>query len=102
MTARIIVRHDDPAFLVPLVAALEDAGYEVQADHDVTASIPPPRATDKLEITISRGGQRYRGLRIRVTGFHAGTPYAGPLGQFLTEPIQIQDVVRAVRSFVQG
>jgi hypothetical protein len=100
VTARIILVHDDPAFLVPLIAALESAGYEVNVPDVVPTTVPPPRPIDRLEITISRAASDHPGLRIRVTGFPVGEPYAGALGQFLAEPVGVQDVIQALRLFV--
>jgi hypothetical protein len=54
-----------------------------------------------LEITVSRAPPPYPGLRIRVTGFTAAKPYAGPLEQFLAEPVSAWDVVKALRQFVE-
>jgi hypothetical protein len=102
MPTRVIVVHDEPAFRDALVAALRDAGYEVVAIDDPAFVVGPPRGADQLEITISRGKGTYPGLRIRVTGFRPGEPFAGPLGQFLGEPVQIGDVVRALRHFEGG
>jgi hypothetical protein len=100
MSARVILVHDDPAFLDFLTTALKDAGYDVEAFRDHLTTVPPPGATDRLEITVSRSGPPHPGLRIRVTGFLAGEPYAGPLGQFLAEPVDPQDVVKALQQFV--
>jgi hypothetical protein len=95
MPTRVVVVHDDRAFLDLLKAALRDSGYDVQAVDDPTFKAGPPHASDKLEITVSRS----TGLRIRVTGFQAGQPYAGPLGQFLAEPVKVADVLNALRRF---
>src|ERR1700716_3414715 len=91
MSARVILVHDDPAFLALLTTALKEAGYDVEASADFWAAVPPPRGMDRLEITVSRAAPPYPGLRIRVTGFAAAKPYAGPLGQFLAEPVRAQD-----------
>jgi hypothetical protein len=99
MPTRVIVVHDEPAFRDALAAALTDAGYEVVAIDDPAFVVGPPRGADQLEITISRRKGTYPGLRIRTTGFRTGEHYAGPLGQFLGEPVQIVDVVRALRRF---
>jgi hypothetical protein len=99
MPTRVVVVHDDRAFLDPLKAALRDSGYDVQAVDDPTFKAGPPHASDKLEIAVSRSAGAYPGLRIRVTGFQAGQPYAGPLGQFLAEPVKVADVLNALRRF---
>jgi hypothetical protein len=99
MPTRVIVIHDEPAFRDALAAALRDAGYEVVAIDDPAFVVSPPRGANQLEITISHGKGAFPGLRIRVTGFLTGEPYAGPLGQFLGEPVKVADVVRALRPF---
>ena len=100
MPARVVVVHDDQAFRDDLVAALKEAGYEVVvAVDDPAFVVGPPRNADQLEITISRGKGAYPGLRIRLTGFRTSEPYAGALGQLLAEPVQIADVLRALRPF---
>jgi hypothetical protein len=96
---RVVVVHDDPAFLDPLVAALTDAGYEVAAVDDPAFRPGPPRGADQLEFTISRATGAYPGLRIRPTGFQTGQPHAGPLAQFLAEPVTVPDVLQALRHF---
>lgn len=100
MSARVILVHDDAAFLDLLTAELRAAGYDVKAFSDPRTAIPPPRGMDKLEITVSRARLPYPGLRIRITGFAVGKPYAGALGQFLAEPVNAQEVVKALRQFV--
>jgi hypothetical protein len=102
MPTHVVVVHDDRAFLEALTAALRDGGYEVEGINDPTFKAGPPRASDKLEITLSRSIGAYPGLRIRVTGFPAGQPYAGALGQFLAEPIRVSDVLKALSSFKPG
>jgi hypothetical protein len=99
MPTRVVVVHDDPVFRDDLAAALKDAGYEVVAVDDPAFVVGPPRGADQLEITISRAKGAYPGLRIRVTGYRTSEPYAGPLGQFIAEPVRIEDVVRALRPF---
>jgi len=102
MRTRVIVIHDDRAFLDDLTAALGDSGYEVEAINDLTFKAGPPQPSDTLEITLTRSTGRYPGVRIRVTGFPAGQPYAGALGQFLSEPIQVSAVLNALNFFKPG
>jgi hypothetical protein len=100
MPMRIVLVHDDRAFLDLLTAALKEAGYEVVSFETSFFTMPPPQSSDMLEITISRATGKYHGVRLRVTGLPAGQPYAGSLGQFLAEPVTVVDVFEAVRRFI--
>lgn len=103
MAARVVVVHDDRAFLDALTAALRDAGYEVEGLRDPASKAAlPPRAADKLEISVSRSRGAFPGLRIMVTGFAAGQTYSGPLAQLLAEPIEVLDVLKALSFFTSG
>jgi|ERR1700677_1213005 len=100
MPLRVVLVHDDRAFLDLLTTALKEAGYEAVSFETSSFTMPPPQSSDMLEITISRATGKYLGLRLRVTGLPAGQPYAGSLGQFLAEPVAVADVCEAVRRFV--
>jgi hypothetical protein len=95
---RVTVAPADHAFLDTLTVALGDAGYKVEAINDPSLKASRLQASDKLEITISRSTGAYPGVRIRATGFPAGQPFAGPLGQFLAEPLQVSAVLNAMSS----
>ena len=99
MPAHITLVHGDPIFAGSLALALRSEGHEVQTFTDPGFVVPPPQSTDGLEITITQATGRYRGLRIRVTGLPRGEPYAGPLGQFLADPVDVAGAIAAVRSF---
>ena len=98
MPIRVVVVHDDRAFLDPLAVALKDAGYEVEALQASDFTAEPPRRTKLLEITVSRATGNHAGLRLRVTGLPA-EPYAGILGDFLADPVSVAGVVNAMTRF---
>jgi hypothetical protein len=99
MPMRIVVVHDDHAFLDLITAALRDAGHEVEAHLDQAFEVFPPKASDRLELTIYQAKGSYRGMRIRVTGLPVSQSYAGALGLHLAEPATVSDVMDAVRRF---
>lgn len=99
MAARIIVVHDDPAFVEALSGTLRAKGCDVVTGADPDATIPPPQIGRTLELTISQSKKRYRGVRIRVTGLPGHGAYAGALGSFLGEPVTVADVIETLARF---
>jgi hypothetical protein len=100
MVARITLVHGDPIFAGSVANALRAKGHEVLTFSDPAFAVPPPRVTDGLEIVITQATGRYCGVRVRVTGLPKDKPYAGALSQFLSEPVEVRDVVRALALFV--
>ena len=101
MPARITLAHEDIAFAERLATALRAEGHEVVRVGDENLAVPPPQATDGIEIAITQAAGRYPGLRIRLTGFPKDKPYAGALGQLLAEPVDVERASAAVRLFLR-
>ena len=99
MTAIIRLYHDDPMFAGSLAEALRAIGHEVETFSDPSIRPPPPRASIVPEIAINRSTTAEEGVRLRITGM-AGGQHAGPLGDFVPAPYDVDSVVRAVRRFL--
>ena len=99
MATRIIVNHDDPAFVQPLTDLLRAKGCDVVTGIDPVETTRSPRIAGTLEITISQSKRQHPGVRIRVTGLPSHGDYAGMLGNFLGEPITVAGVMAALARF---
>ena len=112
MPARIVVVHDDGAFLGLLSADLMAAGYEVAAFDDSLAAWDALEAAKKVELLITRiqfpTGKPHgvalarRALSIRptvrilFTAMPDMQSYADDLGVFLAMPVSPTEVVETV------
>jgi hypothetical protein len=96
---RYIVVVEDAEFLEQVTGKLRAEGHEVTAISDPAYDVPPPRASDCLEVTVTRSAANPPGLRMRVTGLPSGEPYAGVLGSFLAEPVSVAALVKALGLF---
>ena len=99
MRLRIIVGPDNSGLLQRLATRLRAEGHEVTAIVNPEYVVPPPLASDCLEITITRASDDTPGIRMRVTGFPRGEPYAGVLGSFLAEPASIAALMKSLAVF---
>jgi hypothetical protein len=99
MATRIVVNHDDPAFVEALADTLRANGCDVVTGTDPPATVGPPQVASALEISVSQSKGRHRGIRIGVTKLPMHGQYAGMLGHFLGEPVTVADVVEALARF---
>jgi hypothetical protein len=100
MPAHITIAHGDAIFAGSLAKALRSEGHEVLTVTDTANTVPPPQSTGTLELTITQAAGRHRGARIRVPGLPRDKPYAGVLGLFLADPIEVSDVMRAMQQII--
>ena len=100
MAARITLAHEDTVFADRLADALRAKGHEIVRVASQGFLAPPPQASEKLEIAITQVTGRYPGLRIRLTGFPSGKPYAGALDQFLADPVDVGRTMAVLKLFV--
>jgi hypothetical protein len=98
--AHVTLVPGDRVFAGLLADALSAEGHEVEIIDNPAYVVPPPRAADALEIAVTEATGSHRGIRIRVVGLPKDTPYAGPLGQFLADPVEVADVMTALALFV--
>ena len=112
MPARVVVIHDDPSFLDPLVAALEAGGHDVIAFESSMTAWDAFRAASKIEILITRipfgGGQphgvalagwaRMKRPEVRVifTALPEFQDAADGVGLFIPVPVEIPRVAEIV------
>jgi len=99
MAARFTLVHADPMFCEALALALRAQGHKVLTITDPDFNVPPPRRADVLEIAVTQATGEHKGVRIRVTGIPTEGPYAGALGQFLADPVDIATAMEAIKMF---
>ena len=98
--ARIILTHGDVAFGDQLAAALEAAGHEVLRVDRKRSVVPQPQTPGDLEIAITQAAGIHPGLRLRVTRRPQGKRYVGALALKLSEPIDVERTLAALKQFV--
>jgi DNA-binding NtrC family response regulator len=117
MPARVVIVHDDPAFLDPAVAALRLAGYDVAAFSDSMAAISALEAIEKTELLITRvhfpaktpngvalarmARHKRREIKVLFAAHPNSEKYVGDLGEFLPTPVEVSQLVRTVSRMIE-
>jgi DNA-binding NtrC family response regulator len=117
MPARVVVVHDEPAFSDELVAALTLRGHEVAAFVDPMAAWDAVDAAQCVEVLITRvqfapgksngialalAARRKRpGIRIVFTALAEFASSALGLGEFMSMPVGVPEVVDIVDRILQ-
>jgi DNA-binding NtrC family response regulator len=113
MPARVVVVHDDPDFGMSVAVALKVAGYDAAMFSDPMIALDALDAASRIEMLITRivfppgkpngvalarmARAKRRSIRVLFT---AGAEFAwlmDGLGEFLAAPVEVADVVQAVR-----
>ncbi len=116
MQARIVVVHDDPAFLASLADAFKAAGHDVAAFDDSMLAWDALKPETNVAILITRirfppgkphgvalarrARAEHPDIRVIFTAAPEMRPYADDLGVFLPMPVNVPDVVRAVQQML--
>ena len=97
MPARIVMVHDDRAFLDQVALALRFEGHEVVAFNEQTGVTVFPRDPVMTDIRITQSSGARAGVRIKVTAYPEASARSDGWGASLPEPLTSSDVVLAVR-----
>jgi DNA-binding NtrC family response regulator len=97
MPARIVMVHDDRAFLDQVAFALRVEGHEVIAFNEQTRVTVFPRDPVMTDIRITQSNGARAGVRIKVTAYPEASARSEGWGASLPDPLTSSDVVLAVR-----
>ena len=112
IAARVVVVHDEPSFLDPVVASLRAAGHDVAAFADPVLAWEALRLSGEVEILVTRvqfGADKPNGIalarwarercpavRILFVALPDFQPDVGNLGVLLPRPVTVPEVAEAV------
>jgi len=118
MPARIVIVHDEPDFADPLTAALKLAGHDVAMFMDPAVGWDALDAARRVELLITRINfspgkpngislarmARYKRPSIRVvfTARPEFAQHADGLGEFLSMPVNVPDIVQVVERLLES
>jgi CheY-like chemotaxis protein len=110
--ARVIVVHDEPSFLDPLVASLKAAGHEVAAFPDPTSAWNAIRFSNEVQILVTRvqfgegkphgvtlarwARERFPAVGILFVALPEFQDDVEDLGVLLSRPVSVPEVAEAV------
>jgi DNA-binding NtrC family response regulator len=118
MTARLFIVHDDPAFSQEVRAALQAAGHTVADFDDPMVALDALESAHQIELLITRanfGPGKLNGIalarmarikqpdvRVLFTAIPEYESHAEGLGEFLSAPVHVDDVVEVAERLLQS
>jgi DNA-binding NtrC family response regulator len=112
MPARIVMAHDDEAFVVASSDALRTAGYSIVTFSDSMLALEALLGARSVELLITRiefapgkpngvalarmGRAKRSGMKVVFTAFAKYAKHAEGLGAFLPLPVEVPDLVAIV------
>jgi DNA-binding NtrC family response regulator len=104
MDARIVIVHEETAFLDVAKAALQAEGYEVDAYEDPTRAASALHAPGKLEVLIAEARTPRRrdgpGISIRIIAAPGEPAAAKVMPVFLPDPVPVPKILEVVRDLL--
>ena len=112
MPARIVMAHDDEAFVIAATDALRHAGYSIAAFTDSMLALEALLGAHSVELLITRmdfvagkpnglalarmGRAKRNGLKVVFTALPGFAIHAEGLGVFLPLPVEVTELTAAV------
>jgi DNA-binding NtrC family response regulator len=112
MPARIVMAHDDEAFVIAAAAALRSAGYSIVTFADSMLALEALLGAQSVELLITRiafargkpngvalarmGRAKRSGMKVVFTALVEYAKIAEGLGAFLPLPVEVSDLVATV------